>query len=141
MMDRLIGFNIALPDDPTLPLYTTENTTIGIGSYGEWTEQPTTITLDVEPYDGDTQFLVEWCVDDQHMTPDHIVNVLAGIRHVAETLKIERNFAVSNLRITVLEGFHASNEARAVRIAAINAFEAALEAAQFVALPQTASRM
>lgn len=135
-MKKVVGFNIAPHEDPTVPVYTISQSSAGLGESGEWTAIPTNISLIVEPYVGDTQFLLEWQVDDQRMTPDHLLNALQGIRQVAETLKIEQDFPISHMKITVTDGFQADGTARNVRLAAIQAFDAALGIATFVEVPR-----
>ncbi len=138
-MEHLIGFNIAPHDNPDTVTYTIAGPSVGLGEYGAWTEAPTNITLLIEPYLGETQFLLEWRVDEQRMTPDQLLNALQGIRQVAETSKIERSYPISRMKIIVTDGFHADKQARSVRLAAIHAFEAALSAATFIEVPRLAS--
>lgn len=138
-MDKHIGFNIAPHDDPTIAAYTIATPSAGLGEYSSAINTSTRITLLIEPYVGDTQFLLEWHVDDDHMTPDHVLNALQGIRQVAETLKIERDYPIGNMKIVITDGFHADQQARSVRLATMQAFEAALNVATFIEVPRLAS--
>ncbi len=138
-MNRSIGFNIAPPENPHAEPYTIAAPSAGIGSaYDDTADMPTFISLYIEPYFGDTQFLLEWHIDDEQMTPDQLLNALQGIRQVIETLKIEDGRAISNLKIVINDGYHADKQARSVRLAAIQAFEAALEAAHWVKVSEVA---
>lgn len=138
-MDKQIGFNIAPHDDPSIAAYTIATPSAGLGEHLSGQDTPTSITLVIEPYVGNSQFMLEWHVDDHRMTPDHLLNALQGIRQVAETLKIERDYPISNLKIVITDGFHADDQARSVRLATMQAFEAALSVATFIEAPRLAS--
>lgn len=136
---QLFGFNIApLHQDDTR--YTLAQRAYGLGNYGEWTAVPSSIALCVEPYHGDTQFLVEWRIDPQALPADQFLSVMQGIRTAVETFKLERGSTLTGVKVVVTDGTYTTREtsAHALRTATARAFADALRNTQLVPLAQQA---
>jgi hypothetical protein len=136
---QLFGFNIA-PLNQSDIRYTLAHNVHGRADYGEWTGAPSTISLRVEPYAGDTQFLVEWRIDPDTIPADQFLSVMQGIRTAVETLKLERGNTLAGVKVVVTDGTHTSHDtsAHALRTATARAFQNALRNAALIPLSQQA---
>lgn len=132
--NHFIGFNIAPPDDPMTPFFTVATTSHGAGNFADWNGDQGEIILHIEPYQGETQFLLEWLVEHSELSADQMLSVMQGIRNVAENLKLERGNPLTNIKVSVTDGRYtgSTSQARATRLATIHAFEEALTRANLI---------
>lgn len=134
---QLFGFNIA-PLNASTGTFTLPTGTDGHGNYGEWTDTPTSVSLRLEPYQGDTQILVEWRIDPNTLPADQFLSVMQGIRHVAEKLKVERGNMLTGVKVIVTDETRTdrNTSAHALRTATVRAFENALANTSLVPFSQ-----
>lgn len=136
-MEHQVAFRLAPLNEPNVPLYTINRPSHGEGHYSLWADSTSSIELQVEPIDGDTQFLVEWKVDTAAIPADRILRVVQGIRNTAEQLKLDCRQPLSNLKVTVLGGSQStSDNGFPVQMAASLAFQDALAKVKLVALEE-----